>query len=81
MHTSCVQQGGASDVGTNRGGEESGLSDITSRPRDAIILSHAESSVSVQESISVPALEWRPRRDDESGSLTQEDSQEMFRRE
>ena len=74
MHTSCVQ-GGASDVGTNRGGEESGLSDITSRPRDAIILSHAESSVSVHdESISVAALE-------RSGSLTQEDSQEMFRRE
>ena len=78
MHTSCVQQGGASDVGTNRGGEESGLSDITSRPRDAIILSHGDSSVSVQESISVAALE-RPRLDDESGSLTQEDSQEMFR--
>ena len=73
MHTSCVQ-GGASDVGTNRGGEESGLSDITSRPRDAIILSHAESSVSVHESISVAALE-------RSGSLTQEDSQEMSRRE
>ena len=76
MHTSCVQ-GGASDVGTNRGGGESGLSDVTIRPRDAIILSHADSSVSVQESISVAALE-RPRRDDESGSLTQEDSQEMF---
>ena len=78
MHTSCVQQGGASDVGTNRGGGESGLhagslSDIRGRPR------HADSSVSVfQESISVAALE-RPRLDDESGSLTQEDSQEMFR--
>ena len=79
MHTSCVQ--GAGSVGTSRGGEESGLhagslSDIRGRPR------HAESSVSVHESISVAAaLERRPRRDDESGSLTQEDSQEMFRRE
>ena len=77
MHTSCVQ-GGASGIGTNRGGEESGsragsLSDITIRPR------HANSIISVQESISaVAALERRPRRDDESGSLTQEDSQEMF---
>ena len=71
MHTSCVQ--GAGSVGTSRGGEESGLhagslSDIRGRPR------HADSSVSVHESISVAALE-------RSGSLTQEDSQEMFRRE
>ena len=78
MHTSCVQ-GGATGVGANRGGEESGLhagslSDIRGRPR------HADSSVSVHESIYVAALD-RTRREDESGSLTQEDSQEMSRRE
>ena len=72
MHTSCVQ--GAGSVGTSRGGEESGLhagslGDLRGRPR------HADSSVSAHESISVAAALER------SGSLTQEDSQEMFRRE